>query len=789
MTQILRLVCLMFCLLLGTAGALPLPAAAQVSSALQDQVNLLNQASANLDTVRSALQTERARSDYDALRTQAQEAAATANATIGILTPRLTELQATLAAIGEPTDGEAPVIQNQRADLTSESDQLDSAVKQARLLVTSANETVEAINRAVTALFNKNVLERVASPFTQAYWQALFTNLPTDFDRLTNFFNAATNRFMTAMTVSGIAILSGALALAGLLLLPVRQRLNQLGQNYAAHRAPQTQLRRTGLALWFVTVGSLTSTLAFLIVVQALQWAGALTSSASSLAWTLLYAASFGAVTIALGSALLLKDKQSWRLLPIEDHDAHVLHPFLGVSAALAVLSAGLTEMNRIVGVSPSANVTGNLLIATLHVGLLISILIALRGLRGARDLQAGQVTERRSLMTVAMLVGWITVVVCVIALVRGNVNLALLMGREVLWGTIVISAAYLLMAAVDDIATNVFSENSPAGRSLTRGFGLRQSTVRQLGLIVSVLGRIAIGFLALSAILAPLGGGTGPAYTKISGISISSIAVGGIVIQLGAIARAAIVFAIGIAGIRMISGWLDKTYLPATELDAGARNSASTIMRYLGLAVVVTWAVSSLGIGMERLGLVVSALSVGIGFGLQAITQNFISGLILLAERPVKIGDTIRIGTDEGDVKRISVRSTEIQIGDRSTLIIPNSELITKNVRNLTLANPMGRIQIEFTVPMEEDADEVARVLLKLFRDHPAVFDDPKPSVYIDSLVEGMIKFNSFAFVASPRLVYGTRSDLLFRLLAELKARDVGPGHPPAAVAGMDDA
>ncbi|NEK65268.1 MAG: mechanosensitive ion channel, partial [Xanthomonas perforans] len=104
------------------------------------------------------------------------------------------------------------------------------------------------------------------------------------------------------------------------------------------------------------------------------------------------------------------------------------------------------------------------------------------------------------------------------------------------------------------------------------------------------------------------------------------------------------------------------------------------------------------------RLALVLSALSVGIGFGLQAITQNFVSGLILLAERPVKIGDWVRIGDQEGDVRKISVRATEIQVGDRSTLIVPNSELITKSVRNMTLSNPMGRVQLQFSVPLETD-------------------------------------------------------------------------------------
>ncbi len=93
-----------------------------------------------------------------------------------------------------------------------------------------------------------------------------------------------------------------------------------------------------------------------------------------------------------------------------------------------------------------------------------------------------------------------------------------------------------------------------------------------------------------------------------------------------------------------------------------------------------------------------------GIGFGLQVITQNFVSGLILLAERPVKIGDWVKLGDQEGDIRRISLRSTEIQVGDKSTLIVPNSELVTKTVRNMTMGNNQGRIQIQFAVPPSTD-------------------------------------------------------------------------------------
>ena len=103
---------------------------------------------------------------------------------------------------------------------------------------------------------------------------------------------------------------------------------------------------------------------------------------------------------------------------------------------------------------------------------------------------------------------------------------------------------------------------------------------------------------------------------------------------------------------------------------------------------------------------------------------QNFVSGLILLVERPVKVGDWVALGDIEGDIRRINVRATEIQMGDRSTMIVPNSELITKTVRNVTLANAQGRVQIKLPMPLDTDADAVIAAMRDAFAANSAVLE-----------------------------------------------------------------
>jgi potassium efflux system protein len=153
---------------------------------------------------------------------------------------------------------------------------------------------------------------------------------------------------------------------------------------------------------------------------------------------------------------------------------------------------------------------------------------------------------------------------------------------------------------------------------------------------------------------------------------------------------------------------------------------------------------------------------------------QNFISGLILLAERPVKVGDWVVLGNAEGDVRRINVRATEIQLGDRSTLIVPNSEFITKTVRNMTLVNAEGRVLIRLPMPLSTDANRAREVLLGACTDHAGVLATPEPSVTLDGIEGGFLIFQVIAYVASPRLAGGVRSDLLFTMLERLRERDL---------------
>lgn len=217
--------------------------------------------------------------------------------------------------------------------------------------------------------------------------------------------------------------------------------------------------------------------------------------------------------------------------------------------------------------------------------------------------------------------------------------------------------------------------------------------------------------------------------------------------------------------------------------MDAGMRASLVTLVGYLGFLFLAMLVMSTLRINLTSLTWVVSALSVGIGFGLQQIVQNFISGLILLTERPVKVGDWVSLAGVEGDIRRINVRATEIQMSDRSTVIVPNSQFISQNVRNVTMGNALGVVGITLTLPLETDANRVRELLLTAYHEHEAILDAPATSVSFKDLTASGMVIGVSGYVAGPRQVSGTRSDLLFTILGRLRDEGIPLSSPQSMV------
>jgi potassium efflux system protein len=204
----------------------------------------------------------------------------------------------------------------------------------------------------------------------------------------------------------------------------------------------------------------------------------------------------------------------------------------------------------------------------------------------------------------------------------------------------------------------------------------------------------------------------------------------------------AVIFFATTVIAAKNIPGLLEIAVLQHMPFDAGARYAVATVCRYVITIIGLSLCCSFLGIGWSKIQWLVAAMSLGLGFGLQEIFANFISGLIILFERPIRVGDVVTIDSITGVVSRIRMRATTITDGDRKELIIPNKEFITGRVLNWTLSDPINRVVIQVGVAYGTNTQRAAELLLKLAKDHPHILSDPPPGVALESFGDSALNF-----------------------------------------------
>jgi potassium efflux system protein len=249
--------------------------------------------------------------------------------------------------------------------------------------------------------------------------------------------------------------------------------------------------------------------------------------------------------------------------------------------------------------------------------------------------------------------------------------------------------------------------------------------------------------------------------------------------VTCGDLARAIGMITLGILGWRYMSTLFAVTLFPRLPDDPGMRFAIVTLCRYAVLGVATISALGAIHLGMAQIGVVVAALGVGLGFGLQEIVSNFVCGIILLLERPIRIGDVVTVAGTTGKVDRINIRATTIINGDNQSMIVPNREFITGNLVNWTHKDRILRVTIRVGAAYGSDPDRIVDILVGIAHDDPDVLRVPMPSALLEELGSSALIFALYAYVPDP----GLAGRVKHRLSAEVQRRfgeaDVGIPYP----------
>jgi potassium efflux system protein len=701
------------------------------------------------------------------------------------LRPRLAIARSQAERMGAPpAPAQAPesaAIAQQRSALADNLAQLTSAMNASEAAFLRAENLAEQIREVRRRDFQDRVLQRAPSPLSPDLWRQVAEDIPAGVGRLdvlaAEWRGApGRERFLTAVL--------GALALTTLLSLLAWRGILR----YRHWRQPEapSEWRRVSSAGWVIALRALPSLAGASLVMLAVRHGGLLPGRLERLVETTLFAIMVVVAVHAVSKTVLAVNRSIWRLLPLADKAAWQLYRRI---MALALVFGGdriAAALGEAADMPFSLSLAQSSISSVAYAALIISILLirtpAEGGKAGDSQTESSKAGGGKIGRFYVRLPLWLVAVTILAAAALGYVALARFIAGQLIVISTILTIAYLFIVWASAFGQSLSDDSTPAGRWAGERLMREPRRREQVALPLTLLLQTGILVAAIPFVLLQWGFDWQD-IREFFRAALFGFQLGPARISILTVIGAVLLFVSGYIGARVFQGWLDHQVLEPAGVEDSARHSIRTSIFYLGVALAALVAVSYAGLDISNIAIVAGALSVGIGFGLQSIVNNFVSGLILLAERPVKVGDWVIVGEDEGLVRRISVRSTEIETFDRSNVIVPNSMLITQKVKNWTLHNNTGRYRIKANVHFDSDPEQVRDIMLAAAKAHSGVLSAPAPFVYFEDFGEHALSFTLFVYLANVSQSHAVRTDLRAAILKGFRAAGIEMPYPQAGI------
>lgn len=689
--------------------------------------------------------------------------------------PRLTEITARLDQLGPPPaegqPAEPDIVTAERQTLTTEKADISAVVGQAESLSIRINGLVESIANMRRELFQSTLTRRFTIDYTLfgQVWDAFGTSNSRLWTAVSSWFSFATRFKLNSMVAAGFF----ALLAAAVLMFGGRRLFGQVFDPDPAVAEP-SYLSRLSVAFWSTLVPSAALAVFLGATYLLFDYFDVLRGDIGAVMRSLFTAIAIVYFVHRLARAVLSPDLPNWRLIAVEPVAARRIVWLVSATVLFSSLDSLLNDIYEMQG-APLPLAVGESLVSTVAIGVLVILI-------GLVKPFAGEDGNRRPWPVLIRLpilaLGGLTL----LAALSGYIGFARFLSQQIVVTGAILATMYLGFLSARAVSQEEAFGKTAVGGRLKERLRLDDTSLDQFGLLASIVINLFVVVVGLPLILLQWGfrwGDIGAWVVRAAG----GFSVGTFTFSPAGILTGILVFLIGYFATRWFQGWLDGSVMARGRVDAGVRNSIRTVVGYVGLALAVLIGLSAAGINLSSLALVAGGLSLGIGFGLQNIVQNFVSGLILLAERPFKAGDWIVAGGTQGIVKKISVRATEIETFQRQTVILPNSELINAAVGNWTHRNKLGRTEIKVSVAFGADARRVHEILREITTSHPLVLKNPEPFVSFNGVGDSTLDFEILLYLADITAGGGVKNELRFTILERMRQEGIDMPIAPRTV------